>query len=138
MNNPTKVLIAISGVAGAAHFASPQGFDDIVPHALPGSPRMWTYLSGVTELGVAAAVAGPRSRRAGATAAAALFVAVFPANIQMAVDWADKPVTQRLLAYGRLPLQVPLIWLALRVRRSMSPVHGDETWADCAGVGGSG
>ncbi len=118
VNRSTKVLIAILGAAGTAHFVAPKLFDDIVPHALPGSPRMWTYVSGGAELGVAAAVAGSRSRRIGATLAVALFVTVLPANIQMAVDWSAKPLPQRLLAYGRLPLQLPLILLALNVRRS--------------------
>jgi uncharacterized membrane protein len=109
--------VAILGAAGAAHFVVPKMFDEIVPHVMPGPARLWTYVSGVAELGVAATVAGPRTRRVGGSLAAVLFIVVLPANIQMAVDWADKPMTQRLLAYGRLPLQVPLIWLALRVRR---------------------
>jgi uncharacterized membrane protein len=118
MNTSTRVLVAILGVAGVAHFAIPKGFDEIVPRALPGAARMWTSLSGGAELAVAATVAVPRSRRVGAALAAVLFVVVFPANIQMAVDWSDRSLPQRLLAYGRLPLQIPLIWLALRVRRS--------------------
>lgn len=118
MNTPTKVLIGILGAAGVAHFVAPNGFDEIVPHALPGSPRMWTYVSGAAELAVAALVAVPRTRRLGGALALALFVAVFPANIQMAVDWSDRSWGQRLIAYGRLPLQVPLIWLAVRVYRS--------------------
>lgn len=118
MTSSTKVLLAILGGAGVAHFVIPKGFDQIVPDALPGSDRMWTLLSGAAELGVATMVAVPRTRRAGALLAAALFVAVFPANVQMAVDWADRPLAQRLIAYGRLPLQVPLIWLAVRVWRS--------------------
>lgn len=123
MNNRTKVLLAILGVAGMAHLAAPKPFDHIVPHVLPGPPRMWTYLSGSALLGVAVTTARPRSRRCGGALAAALFVAVVPANIQMAVDWSDKPMAQRLVAYGRLPLQLPLIWLALRVRRSATPLH---------------
>lgn len=118
MNTSTRVLVGILGVAGIAHFVIPKGFDEIVPRALPGGDRVWTLLSGATELAVAATVAVPRSRRLGAGLAAALFVVVFPANIQMALDWADRPVPQRLIAYGRLPLQIPLVWLALRVRRS--------------------
>jgi uncharacterized membrane protein len=118
MNTRTRVLIAILGVAGAAHFAIPKGFDKIVPHALPGTPRTWTSLSGAAELAVAVTVAVPRSRRVGAALAAVLFVVVFPANIQMASDWSDRPLAQRLIAYGRLPLQIPLVWLALRVRRA--------------------
>ena len=121
MNRPTRVLVAILGTAGVAHFVAPRGFDEIVPSVLPGSARMWTSISGAAELGVAATVALPRSRGLGAALAAALFVVVFPANIQMAINWADRPLAQRLLAYGRLPLQIPLIWLALRVRRSLAP-----------------
>ena len=120
MNTPTRVLVAILGTAGVAHFATPKHFDEIVPRALPGPARMWTSISGVAELGVAVSVAVPRSRGLGAALAAALFVVVFPANVQMAINWADRPRVQRLLAYGRLPLQIPLIWLALRVRRSVA------------------
>ncbi|MEQ1872131.1 MAG: hypothetical protein ABL953_00260 [Ilumatobacteraceae bacterium] len=118
MNTPTKVLIAILGTAGVAHFVIPNGFDEIVPHALPGTARMWTYVSGAAELAVAALVAVPRTRRLGGALAVALFVAVFPANIQMAVDWSDRSWGQRLVAYGRLPLQIPLLWLAWRVYRT--------------------
>ena len=64
---------------------------------------------------LAAAVAHPRTRRAGGFAAAALFAAVFPANVKMARDWLRLPPAYRAAAYGRLPLQAPLIWWALRV-----------------------
>lgn len=110
-------LAGLLGVAGVLHFVAPRGFDEIVPAALPGASRTWTLASGVAELACAAAIAHPRTRRAGATAAAVLFVAVFPANVQMAIDWSDRPLAERLIAYGRLPLQLPLIWWALRVRR---------------------
>jgi uncharacterized membrane protein len=109
-------LAALLGVAGTTHFALPHFYDAIVPHQLPGSPRAWTLVSGAVELACAAAVAIPRTRRLGATAAAVLFVVVFPANVQMAVDWHSRPLTDRLIAYGRLPLQVPLVLWALKVR----------------------
>ena len=115
---PRMAIRTFVGVAGIAHLLAPNGFDEIVPHSLPGSPRMWTYVSGVAELAVAAVVAVPRTRRVGGALALALFLVVFPANIQMAVDWSDRSWDQRLVAYGRLPLQVPLIWLAWRVYRS--------------------
>jgi len=50
-------------------------------------------------------------------AAAALFVAVFPANVQMAWDWRRRPWPYRAIAFGRLPLQAPMVAHALRVRR---------------------
>jgi uncharacterized membrane protein len=88
-----------------------------VPASLPGPARTWTYASGVAELAVAAALACPRTRRAGGLASAALLVAVFPADIKMAVDWRCRPAWQRAIAYCRLPLQVPLVWWGLRVAR---------------------
>ncbi|UQU66117.1 hypothetical protein COUCH_07430 [Couchioplanes caeruleus] len=114
-------LAGLLATSGVLHFAHPRPFDGIVPRSLPGSPRTWTHLSGVAELAVAAAVAHPRSRRAGALAAAALFAAVFPANVKMAVDWRHAPPLRRAIAYGRLPLQAPLILWGLRIASQPRP-----------------
>ena len=65
------------GVMGVLHFVKPEHFDRIVPRALPGSARFYTYASGVAELGVAGLLALPKTRRAGALAAIALYTAVF-------------------------------------------------------------
>ncbi len=111
-------LAALLVVTGVTHFARPQPFDRIMPRSLPGSPRTWTYLSGVAELAVATTVAHPRTRRLGGWAAAGLFAAVFPANVRMAIDWRHAPPGRRAIAYGRLPLQVPLILWGLRVARN--------------------
>jgi uncharacterized membrane protein len=116
LSSPTspKVLAGLLAGAGVMHFVSPRFFDAIVPKALP-NPRFWTHASGVAELAAAVAVANPRTRRAGGAAAAVLFVAVFPANIQAAAS-ARTPV-EKLVTWARLPLQVPLVRWALRVRR---------------------
>ncbi|HSK58583.1 MAG TPA: hypothetical protein VK935_05965 [Actinomycetospora sp.] len=114
---PPTVLAGALMTMGVLHGVVPQPFDTIVPPWLPGSARSWTYASGVAELVVGAAVAAPRTRRLGALAAAALFVAVFPANVQMAWDWRRRPWPYRAAAYARLPLQVPMVAHALRVRR---------------------
>src|SRR5262245_28170735 len=84
-------LALLLAAAGGSHFAMPRVYDAIVPRVLPGGPRMWTYLSGAAELAVAAALVHPRTRRAGALAAAGLFAAVFPANVKMAWDWRRRP-----------------------------------------------
>jgi uncharacterized membrane protein len=101
---------------GVLHFAVPAPFDTIVPPWIPGPARFWTYASGVAELAVGGAVASPSTRRLGATAAVGLFLAVFPANVQMAWDWRRKPWPYAAAAVGRLPLQYPMITHALRVR----------------------
>lgn len=110
-------LAGLLGTAGALHLVAPDFFDGMVPAELPGGPRFWTTTSGVAELGIATAVAVPRTRRLGGLAAAALFVAIFPANVKMALDWSDRSLTEGVIAYGRLPLQIPLILWALKVRR---------------------
>jgi uncharacterized membrane protein len=110
-------MAAFLGAAGVTHFVSPEFYDPLVPTQLPGSARFWVLASGVAELGVAGLVAVPRTRRLGGQAAAALFVAVFPANVKMAVDWSDRSLRDRAIAYGRLPLQVPLLLWARKVFR---------------------
>ncbi|KUN77652.1 hypothetical protein AQJ66_33415 [Streptomyces bungoensis] len=111
------LLAGLLAAAGAAHFAVPRQFDAIVPKALPGSRRMWTYGSGIAELALAAGIASRRTRPVAAKAAAAFFVGVFPANVKMAVDWRHRPAPQRTAALARLPLQVPLVLWARGVAR---------------------
>ncbi|MHC3474560.1 DoxX family protein [Streptomyces sp. 7R007] len=112
------LLAGLLTAAGVAHFTSPRQFDAIVPRSLPGRPRTWTYTSGAAELALAAGLASPRSRRAAALAATAFFVGVFPANVKMAVDWRHRPAPQKAAAYGRLPLQVPLVLWARHIAKS--------------------
>ena len=110
-------LATMLTTTGVLHLAVPAPFDAVIPRSLPGTPRFWTIASGIAELAVAAAVAAPRTRRPGAAAAAALLAAVLPANVKMARDWSDRPAALRAIAWGRLPLQVPLVAWALAVRR---------------------
>ncbi|MEV3933622.1 MULTISPECIES: DoxX family protein [unclassified Streptomyces] len=105
------LLAGLMAAAGVAHFAAPTSFDGIVPRSLPGDPRTWTRASGAVELALAAGLAVPRTRSISARATALFFVGVFPANVKMAYDWRDRPAPARALAYGRLPLQIPLyLW----------------------------
>ncbi|OIH94528.1 hypothetical protein [Curtobacterium sp. MCBA15_001] len=111
-------LALLLGGAGVTHFLRPRGYDRIVPDGLP--PRTTTLLSGAAELGIAAGLLVPATRRASGLAAAALFVAVFPANVTMAKGLLDSPRStraMRLVSVLRLPLQVPLVVWALRVGR---------------------
>ena len=109
-----QVLGAFLVSAGVTHFVAPGFFDKIVPHALPGPARAWTYVSGVAEIGVGATVL--KAPRAGGLVAAALFLAVFPGNIQQAVDASS--TSEKAIAYARLPLQVPLVVWAWKVSRA--------------------
>jgi uncharacterized membrane protein len=109
------LLAAVLTTTGIWHFASPHGFESIVPRFL-GSPSFWVRLSGVGELACAVGLALPRTRRLAGWATAALFVIVFPANVTMAVH-AWQGDGSRLVAFARLPLQVPLVLWAVYVAR---------------------
>lgn len=112
-----RMLARLLAGSAVAHFALPQPFDKIVPAWLPGRARTWTEVSGAMELLLAAGVAAPRTRRLSAYAAAGFFAAVFPANVKMAYDWRHRPTPLKAAAYGRLPLQLPLVLWARRVAR---------------------
>jgi len=104
------------------HFVTPSFFDAIVPRWMPGRPRMTTYLSGVAELLGAVLVADPRTRRIGGWWCLAVFLGVYPANVQMALDGgvADAPsstMNSAVAAWVRLPFQIPMTWAAWRVAR---------------------
>ncbi|MFC9439464.1 hypothetical protein [Nocardia sp. NPDC057030] len=117
---PALALAALLFPMGVLHFVMPKPFDAIVPKALPGEPRNYTYASGVAELGVAAALVIPRTRGLGGRLAALLFIAVLPANVQMTADALGNKKASQVFKVGtvlRLPLQIPLIRQALKVSR---------------------
>ncbi len=112
-----RALTTILGVAGVLHFLQPQPFDQIVPSWVPGSPRLSTYASGAAEVALAAGLNHPATRKVAARAAAALFVAVFPANVEMARQWVPQSRAKAAISLLRLPLQIPLVTSALRLAR---------------------
>lgn len=102
---------------GTWHFASPNGFESVVPGFL-GSPAFWVKASGLAELACAVSLAFRSTRRMAGWACALLFVVVYPANIKMALDSLDGHGSV-LIAWLRLPLQIPLVlWACYIARRS--------------------
>jgi uncharacterized membrane protein len=104
--------------AGVSHFTRPEPFEAIVPRWLP-APLLLVYVSGVVEILGGLGVLLPLTRALAGWGLVALLVAVFPANLQMAVDaerWAADGIPSWAL-YVRLPLQLVLIvwaWWATR------------------------
>lgn len=113
--------------AGVGHFALPGFVDEIVPAFLPGDPRIYTYASGLAEVAIGLALLSPLTRTLfgkslrlwGAYGALALFIAVYPANINMAIEWSDRAMPQPLIAYARLPFQFFLFFLAWKLIKSL-------------------
>ncbi len=109
-------LVGLFGVSGILHLVRPRPFEAIVPRRLPAR-RTLVYVSGLLELGCAAGLALPATRRLAGLASAGLLVAIFPANIQMTVDiLRGRSRVYQVLAVLRLPLQLPMIRTALRTR----------------------
>ena len=104
--------------SGVLHFAAPRPYDSIVPAELPGSARFYTYASGVAELVAGALLLAPPTRRIGGLASVAVFVGVFPANLNLVRLWWNRPLMYRIGAIARLPLQIPMVTAALKVWRT--------------------
>jgi uncharacterized membrane protein len=112
-----RIAAMLMGI-GTVHFLAPKPFDTIVPAELPGDPRLYTYVSGVAEIATGALLLPRRTPRSAALAAAMLFVGVFPANVNMCRLWWTKARPMRIAALARLPLQIPMITTALKIRRN--------------------
>jgi uncharacterized membrane protein len=105
--------------AGVGHFATSAVFVRIVPAWLP-APLLLVWVSGVFEILGGAGLLVPRVRRAASLGLVALYVAVFPANVNMALNHLTfdgvTPISPVLL-WLRLPFQGVLIAWALWVGR---------------------
>ncbi|RIJ77095.1 hypothetical protein D1871_09060 [Nakamurella silvestris] len=114
-------LAALLTGSGILHFLRPAGFVAIVPRRLPAKEAL-VAVSGAAELGCAVLLVPVRTRRIGGILTAGLFAAVFPANISMALRSDRRSRRYQVLAWARLPLQIPLIRWAWQVgaRRSTS------------------
>ena len=116
-----RYIIAILFIiTGLLHFIRPQVFVNIMPDVVPYHLAM-VYISGVAEIAGAIGILIPQFRTPAAWGLIALLVAVFPANINMAVEGVQKTGLTSwysILTLLRLPLQFVLIywvyWACLR------------------------
>ena len=92
--------------AGVNHFVSPKTYMEIMPPYLPW-PLGLIYVSGLAEIALGAAALVPLLRRIAGWSLIALLIAVFPANVHMALNGFHS-VPQWVL-WARLPVQFVLI-----------------------------
>jgi uncharacterized membrane protein len=114
-----QVLAAAFITSGIVHLVKPETFMSGMPRLIPDKHhKNLIYASGLAELACAYGLLKRTSW--GANASAALLIGVFPVHIQMTLDAgtgrnpgiADKPAA----AWGRMPLQIPMIWAALQAK----------------------
>ena len=92
--------------AGVMHFVKPRWYMRIMPPSLPAH-RELVYASGVAEIAGAAGTMHPRTRRPAGLFLIATLLAVFPANVHMAVNAGD---------YKDVPGGAPSLWARLPVQ----------------------
>lgn len=113
------IVLAMFFVAiGVGHFVSPDPFVAIMPDYLPLHLEL-VYLSGVFEVGLGLAVLFRPVRQWAGYGIVALLIAVYPANINMALNpepFLEQGMTMFAL-YARLPLQFVLMAWAIWVTR---------------------
>jgi len=112
-------MVVFLVASGIGHFAITDAYAMMVPAWLP-APGLLVWVSGVAELagGVGLVVPWPQLRRAAAYGIIVLLVAIFPANVNMAIHHIS-PFGMHASAaalWGRLPFQVLFVawawWLS--------------------------
>jgi uncharacterized membrane protein len=104
--------------AGTMHFVIPRTYERIVPPYLPAH-RELVAASGVAEIAGGLGLLHPRTRRAAGWWLLATLLAVYPANVHMALNPGDFPQIPRAALWARLPLQAVFaawVWAAMRER----------------------
>jgi uncharacterized membrane protein len=117
MNPLRAILAAFFAFTGTMHFVRPRFFEAIVPPAIEARKGEVVAISGGAEIAGAALVLHPATRRLGRWWLLALLIAVFPANVHMAVNpeqirGLDMRKFPRWALWARLPLQpLGMIWV---------------------------
>lgn len=115
MDRPQRLLGGFFALAGAMHFLVPRSYESIVPPSIT-RPREAVIVSGIAEIAGGAAVIAPATRGFARWWLLALLLAVFPANVHMAVNpeqvkGLDRRVPRWAL-WARLPLQpLAMLWV---------------------------
>lgn len=102
------LLAALFILTGLSHFINPVYFLKIMPPYMPW-PLFLVYLSGFFEIVLGIMVLIPKLRRVAAWGLIALLIAVFPANIHMALNPELYPEIHPVALWIRLPLQAVLV-----------------------------
>ncbi len=112
-----RALAGLFAVSGVVHLARPQVYEPLMPRFVPAH-REVIYASGVLELLCAAGLLRPGSRSTAGWASLALLLAVYPGNLTLAQKAARSHSTRfKAVAWGRLPLQMPMLRTAYRAAR---------------------
>lgn len=100
-------------LAGLNHFRKPEGYEKIVPHFMQHA-HLLVVVSGIAEILLGILLFVKPARRLAAWGIILLLIAVFPANIQMCIDYYRTGNPNFWITVVRLPIQFLLIWWAFQ------------------------
>ncbi|WP_235042129.1 DoxX family protein [Vreelandella profundi] len=106
---PLLIIALFFLIGGVAHFV----FTDFFVMAMPdylGYHKELVLISGIFELLGAMGILIPKTRFLAGCGLIALIVAVYPANINMALHAERYPDISEIFLYARLPLQFLFVW----------------------------
>lgn len=107
-----RSLIGLAfAAAGANHFFNPAFYERMMPEYLP-APAGLVALSGIAECGLGLLALSSRHQKVAGWGLLALLVAVFPANLHMALHPDRFPAVPEPFLWLRLPFQ-PLLMAAV-------------------------
>jgi uncharacterized membrane protein len=109
MTTSQRLLAAFWIAAGANHFAMPRAYEAIVPDYLPAHRELVVW-SGIAEIVGGVAVVPAGMRRFARWWLLGVLVAVYPANIHMALHPERYERIPPLALWARLPLQFLCAW----------------------------
>lgn len=117
----SRLLLALFFIAaGINHFISPEVYISMMPQWLPAHATL-NQVSGAAEIAGGIGILHPITRKAAAYGLILLLVAVFPANIHIAINgWPEMNIPQWILV-ARLPFQLLFIaWILFSIRTPRS------------------
>jgi uncharacterized membrane protein len=116
MTRSQRALAGFFSFTGTLHFVIPRSYEAMMPPSLPRHHEA-VVVSGIAEIVGGLAVAKPSTRRFARWWLLALLVAIFPANVHMAVNpeqvrGLDLKRVPRWALWARLPLQpLAMLWV---------------------------
>ncbi len=113
LNIPLSVLLMslLYILAGVNHFSNPEWYLKIMPTYVPYHLPL-VYISGVAEFILGVLLLSQATRKLSGYSIILLLIAIYPANIQMMLDYYRSGNPYLWIAILRLPLQFILIWWA--------------------------
>lgn len=123
LSHVSRAVLAIFFIAaGVGHFVNPSFYLTMMPPWIP-FPLAAIYVSGVFEILFGALILPSKTRKLAGWGLIAVLIAVFPANIYLAMHPELFPNISTWAAWARLPFQALFIFWVWKAALSSEPLE---------------